>query len=228
VEKLRNVKGVAEIIPSAIDALMMSALLRPSPQLKRRGALQRYQQHFDKLWINHPHPTMGFEYSTLAGWACDLRDVLVRLHYVLDPRSDEEWLPHWRGDPLYKKDFLVQPFLDKAEDYARDPAMSTMGAAISFLHNLFRCFVRIDAERLSDVWRFPLLVRWGRLSELTQAYESDPRARQRSFAQIMSSIMRGLCGKPRHDLVAVLVCVTFKEGDVTTKIVREWCRKTGR
>jgi hypothetical protein len=216
---------IAEIIPSAIDALIMSAVLRPSPQLKRREALQRYQQHLDKLWINHPHPTMGYDYSTLAGWACELRDVLYRLHMLGPDKADEEWSPHWRRGPVYK-DARFQPFLDKA-DYARDPAMNTMGAAISFLHNLFHCFGRIADEEQTGVKRFPQLVRWDRLSELAQAYEPDPRARQRFFARIMSYRMQELCSRPRRDIVAVLVCVAFEVEDVTTDTVWEWCRKTG-
>jgi hypothetical protein len=223
---LRDRQEITEIIPSAIEALVMSALLRPPPQLKRHEALQRYQHYLDKLWINHPHPTMGFEYSTLAGWAGDLRNVLARLQNLLGQRSDEEWSFHWRRGPVYK-DVLFQPFLDKA-NYAQDPAMSTMGAAISFLHNLFHCFVRIDDEQRSGVKRFPRLVRWDRLSELAQAYESDPRARQRFFAQIMSARIQELCDHPRRDVVAVLVCVAFKVDNVTTNTVREWCRKTGK
>jgi nitrate reductase beta subunit len=40
-EKLRNVKGAAEIVPSAIEAFERSALLRPPSQSKQREALQR-------------------------------------------------------------------------------------------------------------------------------------------------------------------------------------------
>jgi hypothetical protein len=59
-------------------------------------------------------------------------------------------------------------------------------------------------------------------------YEPDPRAPQRFFAQIMSCRMQELCGRPRRDVVAVLVCVAFKVDDVTTDTVREWYRKAGK
>jgi hypothetical protein len=228
-KKLRNVKGVAEIVPSAIEALVRSALLRSPPQSKRREALQRYQQHLDKLWINHPHPTGGYDWPTLAGWAYDLRDVLYTLRDVLGPTGDERWSPHWRRGPLFKE-ARFQPFLDRA-DYARDPAMSTMGAAISFLHALYHCLLSIDAELRSDVKRSPQVVRWARRTSGPAALgklAADPGAPRRFFAQIMADKMRELCGRPRHDVVAALVRVAFKVDDVTTDIVREWCRKTGK
>jgi hypothetical protein len=155
--------------------------------------------------------------------------VLYTLRDALGPKGDEEWSPHWRRGPLFK-DARFQPFLDKA-DYARDPAMSTMGAAISFLHTLYQCLLSIDGELRSDVKRSPQVVRWARRTPGPTALgklEADPRARQRVFAQIMSDKMRELCGRPHRDVVAVLVRVAFKVDDVTTDIVREWCRKTGK
>ena len=58
-KKLANVNGVAEIIPLAIEALIMFPVLRPPPQSKRREAWERYERHYRKLWIKHPHPTGG-------------------------------------------------------------------------------------------------------------------------------------------------------------------------
>jgi len=183
--KLRNVKGVAEIIPSAIEALEMFPLRRPRPQSKRREAWRKYQQHQDKLWINHPHPLRGYNLLTCATWATDLRYVVTRLRNVLAPTSDEA-------------------------------AMHTMGATISVLQALADWLISIDDEHRSDVKRFPPVARWGL------------RARQRFFAQIMSDKMQELCGRPRRDVVAALVCVAFNVDDVTTDTVRDWCRKTGK
>jgi hypothetical protein len=190
-QKLRDVEGVAQIIPLAIEAFTMFALLRPPPQSKRREAWQRYQQHLDKLWINHPHPTRGL--LTCAAAATDLRYALESLRTVLAPIGDELWSRYWRGDS----------------------AMNSMGAAIGFLTALQGCFITIDDKQRSVVKRFPSITRW------------DKRARQRFFAQVMSNKMRELCKRPRHDIVAVLVCVAFDVDDVDTKTVREWCRKTG-
>ena len=177
---------------SAIYALGIFPLLRTIP---RRAAgrrwkerlqrweqrLERWEQHFFKHWVKHPHPTMGYDWLTLAGWACDLRDVLAGLRDVLGPRSDEMWSRHLRRGPGFK-DARFQPFLNKA-DYAREPAIAvcsasvmprpplsrlrtsrclagpdrprakgpSMGAAIGVLHVLYHCFLSIDAEHRSDL-----------------------------------------------------------------------------
>lgn len=69
---LHNRQGIAEIIPLAIRALWMFAVLRRPPQSNRREDWRRYRQHQGKLWINHPHPTRGYDWMTCAGLACDL------------------------------------------------------------------------------------------------------------------------------------------------------------
>jgi hypothetical protein len=134
-EKLRNVKGVAEIIPWAIEALIMFPLLRPPPQSKRRKAWQSYERHWRKLWINHPHPTGGL--LTYAGSAADLRYAIESWRELLAPIGDELWSYHWRGDP----------------------AMSNMGAAINFLAALQDCLIAIEREQQSDVKSFPPITR---------------------------------------------------------------------
>jgi hypothetical protein len=182
-QKLANVNGVAEIIPLAIEALIMFPVLRPSPQSKRREAWERYERHYRKLWMKHPHPTGGVDSLTCANWACDLRDVLARWRDVLDPTSDEA---------------------------------NSMGSAIRFLDALFRWFLSINAKWRLDVKRYPRIVR------------TDDQAPQRFFARFMSEEMRWIdglpCGPPRHDVVAVLVCVAFDVEDVETDTVEEWCR----
>jgi hypothetical protein len=55
----------------------------------------------------------------------------------------------------------------------------------------------------------------------------DPRAPQRFFAQFMVDIMVWVCGRPRYDILATLVCVAFNVDDVNTNTMREWCRQTG-
>src|SRR5262249_10238251 len=100
----------------------MDARQRLPPQSKRREALQRYQQHVDKLSINHPHPTAGL--LTCATAATDLRYVLESLQRVLAPTGDEVWSRYWRGDP----------------------AMNSMDAAINFLAALQDCLTAINDE----------------------------------------------------------------------------------
>jgi hypothetical protein len=80
-EKLRDVKDVAQIIPLAMEALIMFPVLRPYPQSKWRDS--------DRVWIKHQHPTLGHDWRTCANWAYDLRVVLASLRDVLDPTSDE-------------------------------------------------------------------------------------------------------------------------------------------
>jgi len=131
---------------------------------------------------------------TCAGSATDLRYALESWRELLAPTGDELWSRYWRGDP----------------------AMNSVGAAISFLRALQDCLIAIEKEQQSDVKRFPPIAR-----------PDDPRAPQRFFAQFMIDIMLWVCGRPRHDVVAVLVCVAFKMKGVETKTVREWCR-TGK
>jgi hypothetical protein len=193
-EELRNVKyvaDVAEIIPSAIDALEMFQALRPPPQSKQREAWQRYERHWSKLWRHHPHPTGGL--PTCATSATNLRYALDSWRTALAPIGDKLWSRYWRGDP----------------------AMNSMGAAISFLAALQDCLMAIENEQRSDVNRY-LPIR------------SDARAPQRFFAREMSDVIAWVCGAPRHDILATLVCVAFNldDGDgVKTGKVREWCRE---
>ena len=106
-----------------------------------------------------------------------------------------------------------------------------LGAAIGFLQALQDCLISIDDEHRSDVKRFSSVVRsnkWvtdanGKRKEAI----TDPKAWQRFFARAMSAKMKEICGHPRRDVVATLVCVAFNVDDVTTDTVREWCRKTG-
>jgi hypothetical protein len=138
-EKLRKVKdveGVAEIIPSAIEALVKFPVARLPPQSKRREALQRYEQHLDRLQIKHPHPTRGL--MTCAGSATDLRYAIESWRELLTPIGDDLWSYHWPGDP----------------------AMNSMGAAIGFLAALQDCLTAIEKEQQSDLRRFPPVVRW--------------------------------------------------------------------
>jgi hypothetical protein len=194
-EKLRKVKGVAdvaEIIPWAIEAIVMFPVLRRPPQSKRREEWERYGRHWRKLGRNHSHLTRGL--MTCAGSATDLRYALENWRELLAPTGDELWSYYWRGDP----------------------AMSSMGVAISFLRALQDCLIAIEKEQQSDVKRFPPIAR-----------PDDPRAPQRFFAQFMSDPIMWVCGRPRHDILAELVCVAFDVDDVNTNTVREWCRKTG-
>lgn len=128
-------QGIAEIIPSAIEAFAMFALLRPPPQSKRREALQRYQHHLDKLWTLHPHPTGGL--LTCATAATDLRYALESLRDVLHPIGNELWAHYWPGDD----------------------AMNSMDAAITFLAALQGCLIAIEREQQSDVRGFPSIAR---------------------------------------------------------------------
>jgi hypothetical protein len=111
---------------------------------------------------------------------------------VLAPFGDDEWSRYWRGDP----------------------AMNSMGAAISVLGALEHCFIAINDEHRSDVKRFPLV--FGPRLGIRER-------RPRFFARLMSDKMRELRGRPRNDVVAALVGVVFKV-EVTTNIVREWVR----
>jgi hypothetical protein len=89
-KELCNVKyvaDIAEIIPWAIEAIEMFALL------------SRYQQHLDILWRKHAHPTGGYDWKTCARYASGLRYALEQLRTVLDPIGDELWSDYWRGDP---------------------------------------------------------------------------------------------------------------------------------
>lgn len=195
-EKLRNVKGVEEIIPEAIDALKEFALARPPPQSKRREARQRYQQHFNKLWTLHPHPTGEFSLMTCVNSAALLQCALERLRTELAPYSDEEWSRYWQGDP----------------------AMKSIDAVISSLAALKNCLEAMEKEEQQDFKRLPPIT------------HLDSRAQHRFFAQIMANKMRELCGRPRHDVVAVLVRVAFDldDDDVKTGTVQEWCRLCSR
>jgi hypothetical protein len=136
-----------------------------------RAQLQAWEQHFFKYRVEHPHPTMGCDWRTLAEEACHLRDVLARLRDVLGPRSDQIWSAHLRRGPVFK-DARFQPFLDKV-DYAS--AMNTMGAAIGFLHAVYHCFLSMDEEHRSDVRRLPKIARPG-----------APEAPRRFFMDYMS------------------------------------------
>ena len=192
--KLRKVKGVAdvaEIIPSAIEALIRFPLQRLPPQSNRRKAWERYERHWRKL--KHPHPTGGL--MTCADSATDLRYAIESWRELLAPIGDELWSYYWRGDP----------------------AMSSMGAAIGFLAALQDCLIAIEREQQSDVKRFPQPVRW------------DSRAPQRFFAQSVIDKMVLVCGRPRYDILATLVCVAFslnKRNEVNANTVREWCRNS--
>jgi len=216
-------EGVAEIIiPLAIWTRGFFPLARRIPQSAKRNRkryeqyLQRYERYFFKYWVRHPHPTMGYEWPTLAGWACDLREVLFRLHHSLAPRSDEIWSHHWRRGPDFK-DARFQQFLDKA-DYARDPAMSTMGAAISFLDALYRCILSIGEEDLEIIERLPKV----RLDH--------PRTPRRFFMDYMSDTMEKLYGPggsqlfknavARNAVVADLTAVAFKLDEFGPESVR--------
>jgi hypothetical protein len=202
-------------IASAIYALGIFPLLRPKPPSRKRAArqrrerdLQRWEQHCFKHWVKHPHPTMAYDWLTLARWACDLRDVLARLRDLLGPRSDEAWSRHWRRGPVFK-DARFQPFLDEA-DHARKPAMNTMGAAISFLHALYHCFLSIDAEHRSHLKRLPKIARW-----------DDPQAPRRFFMDYMSDTMeKALRPSLLEAGVAELTAVAFGLDDLKPATVR--------
>jgi hypothetical protein len=188
--KVKNVADVAEIIPWAIDVIVMFPPLRLPPQSKRREALQRFEQHSDRLWIKHPHPTRGL--LTCAASATDLRYAIESWRELLAPIGDELWSYYWQGDP----------------------AMSGMGAAISFLAALQDCLIAIEKEQQSDVKRYPPIVRW------------DSRAPQRFFAQRMTDKIAWVCPGPGYDILATLVCVAFNVDDVNKNTVREWCRNS--
>jgi hypothetical protein len=131
------------------------------------------------------------------------------------PDRGVDWLTcaNWACD---LRDVLarLRDVLDPTSDEA-----NSMGAAIRFLDALFQWTLSVNAKQGSDVKRYPRIVR------------TDDLAPQRFFARFMSEEMRWIdglpCGPPRHDVVAVLVCVAFKMKGVETKTVREWCR-TGK
>jgi hypothetical protein len=201
-------EGVAEIIiPLAIWTVGILPLLRSKPQSTKHNRKryeqywQRYEQYFFKHWVKHPHPTMGYDWSTCAGWACDLRDVLASLWDLHGPRSNEKWSPHWRHGPVFKET-RFQPFLDEL-DHALDPAMSSMVAAISFLHTLYHCFLWLDAEHRLYIKRLPKVPR-----------PDSPQTPRRFFMDYMSDTMKKLCGPGESQLlkntvVADLTAVAF-------------------
>jgi hypothetical protein len=177
----------------AIYALGIFPLLRPPPQSKRgeplrrwEQRLQRWEEHFFKYWVKHPHPTMGYDLRTLAGWACDLRDALVRWRDMLGPRSNEILSAHLRRGPVFK-DARLQPFLDKA-DYTS--AKNTVDVAIGWLDALYHCFLSIDEQHRSEVRRLPKI-----------AHPDDREAPRRFFMDFMSD--RYCCNAVVADLTAI-------------------------
>jgi hypothetical protein len=197
-EKLSDPDGIglAEylIIPAAVYALGSFPLRRQKPRSRNRADKNRADwETYEEHWVKYRY-SPGYDWPTCANWACILRDVLKKMRDALAPTSDEMWSPHWRGDP----------------------AMNTTGAAISFLDDLFRCFLSIDEERRSPFadLKLPKIARW------------NNKAQQRFFCKVMSDQLYMLCDDYYDHVVDTLIAVAF---DLPVgpgrKKVYEWRRR---
>lgn len=198
----------------AIDVLGIFPLarLQPKPGASRKAQqkweqdLQSWEEHCFKHWVKHPNPTMGYDLGTLAEYACVLRDVFARLRYVR-PDADELLARHLRRGPLFK-DTRYEA------DYARGPAIDTIGAVISSLHAVYQCIFSMGEEYQSDDKLLPKAAhyRW-----------DHPKTPQRFFMDLMSGLMKKLYDHYHDEEVADLTNVMFVQGSeslVTEETVR--------